>query len=174
MFKLRSYWMFDDFECYVDGLEDFFETENIVDEAVKKAILVSHIYHEAYVILVNVCRPQRPRDKSYSEILHILRNYVSVRDRQSVLIHRREFYRMSQIRGQPIDLWADGLKRKAGLCRFRNEFDKTLVDRFISGLTDVNVQKVFWDEDPDKLDFARALEIALRAELQSNTQNEET
>ena len=58
---------------YVERLEHFFTANGHTDNDKKKAILLSSIGPTAYKLLRSLVSPQKPRDKTYRELVDIMK-----------------------------------------------------------------------------------------------------
>ena len=158
-------------DVFIERLEQFLEV-NDVPENKKKAILISCITDDAYKALRDVCHPDLPKNKSYEELSEILRKQFD--QKTSVLRKRREFYNAKQTM-EPISYWYRCITWLATDCKFGDQFDTILLDRFISGMRPSPILDRLCEEDDGKLTLQQALEIAVikEATIKENSKNDD-
>ena len=78
----------------------------------------------------------------------------------STIVERSNFRDRYRQPGELISHYVAVIRGIAQKCNFGEEFDKNLRDRLITGVQDVRIKRSLMAQD-DKLDFKKALEIAL-------------
>lgn len=158
------YEKYSDFDSFVARLEYLCESNAIRDENKRKAILISKICDDTYRKIWNACKPMPLENKSYIELLQLIKKYSTV-VATPAFVERREFYAAKQKDKENISSWAERIQRLSNKCKFKGDLDAVLTDRFISGLCNSNVQSKYFEEDPASIDFEKAVGIALIAEI---------
>lgn len=120
-----------DWLVYAEKLEQFVVANDISEEK-KKAILLMSILQSDYKILRDVCHPILPKDKSFSQLIEVL-NRLFVQ-RTSVFRERYNFYNARQNVDETIINWFTRIKNLSIDCKFDEQHDDILLDRFISGM----------------------------------------
>lgn len=153
------YYRYTDFDSFVARLEYVCESNSIRDESKRKTILISKICDDTHRRILNACKPVRLEDKSYKELLQLIKKYAAVAS-TPVIVDRREFYTAKQKDKEDITAWAVRVQHLSDKCKFLGDLDAILTDRFISGLYNSDVQNKFFEEDPANIDFEKAIRIA--------------
>ena len=147
-----------DVKIYLEKLEHFFEANEIAEEK-KKAILLIDEY--TYKLLRNVCHPLQPKNKTYEELVELLKKHYVVRT--SVFRERVKFYAARQYATESIFRWFIRVKKLSVDCKFGNNFDDIVLDRFISGLRRSRILDRLCEED-NTLTLKQAIDIAVNEE----------
>lgn len=157
----RFYSQTDDWFVYIERLEQFFEVNDIPDEK-KKAILLISISEPDYKTLRDVCHPAVPKEKTYDELFQLLnKQFVK---KTSVLRERFNFYNAKQNKAETIASWFARIKKLSIDCKFGDQFDEILLDRFVSGLKPSLILDRLCEEELETLTLQAALEIATNKE----------
>lgn len=142
---------------YHEGLEQFFEINQIHTESKKKALLLNAIETYVYEVLRGLCHPTMPKDKTYEELIVIMNNhYIS---RKSVFRERIKFYQAVQTVYDSISDWLACIRELAVDCKFGVNSDAVLRDRFVSGLRSTTIRERLYEENED-VTLEKCLEIA--------------
>ena len=65
----------DDFDCYIDRMEQYFVANSVVEEK-HVAVFLTAIGGPAYKLLKNLVSPDAPKDKSFSDLKSTLRAHL--------------------------------------------------------------------------------------------------
>lgn len=154
----------EDIASYLDRLTQYFIALDIVDDednaAKRKAILLSSLGSETYTILRDVCFPQQPSEKTYSQLCDALKSHFE--PKRLVVAERFRFNTTKQQPNQRIGDYVKYLKKMATFCEFTGtQLDEQLRDRFICGLESESLQKKLLSQNRS---FKQAVEIALADE----------
>lgn len=145
--------------AYIERVELFFEAHDI-EEDKRVATLLSAVGASTYGLLRNLVQPQKPKDKTFDEIVGILAAYYE--PQPLVIAERFRFRRCVQKHGETVSQYAAELKQLAARCEFGDRLDEALRDGFVSGVHDESCQRKLLSTVG--LTFARALEIAVNME----------
>ncbi|XP_023204972.1 uncharacterized protein K02A2.6-like [Xiphophorus maculatus] len=145
--------------AYIERLEQYLEA-NDVDKEKHVAVLLSVMGAKAYGLLRNLVQPEKPKDKTFGEIVDILKEHY---EPKTILVAERfRFNRCNQKTSQTVAQYVAELKHQAANCDFGASLDSALRDRFVSGIKNEACQRRLLSED--RLTFAKAFEIALNME----------
>ncbi len=125
------------FTCYIERLELFFEANDITEK--KKSALLSLIGPKTYNLLRGLTSPNKPKDKSYKEIIEILEGHLSPPPLE--IAERYKFHKRNQLPGESINAFVAALKQMTEHCNFEGFIPQALRDRFVCGLTNESIQK---------------------------------
>lgn len=150
-----------DWSVYAERLEQFFDVNDIPDEK-KRAILLISISEGDYKTLRDVCHPALPKEKTFLELFELLNKQFT--KKKSVLRERFNFYNAKQKSDESVTSWFARIKKLSIDCKFGEQFDDILLDRFISGLRPSAVLDRVCEEEVESLTLQGALEIAANKE----------
>ncbi|XP_031784109.1 uncharacterized protein K02A2.6-like [Nasonia vitripennis] len=164
-FKINSDW-----NIYHERLEQYFNA-NFVDDARKVSVLITAIGPEVYKILRNLCDPQLPHDKPYTELCEILSKQFS--PRISIFQQRKRFYDLQQNSGESISQWYARIKKGAVHCDFGTELEGRIKDKFVTGMKEGKIldricERSHKDALKDIYETALAKEASLAVSANSN------
>ena len=145
--------------AYIERLEQFFEANDIAEEK-HVATLLSVMGATTYGLLRNLVQPSKPKDKTFDEIVAILKGHFE--PKPLLVAERFRFNRCNQKANQSVALYVAELKQCAANCDFGASLDSSLRDRFVSGIRNEACQRRLLSEND--LTFAKAFEIALNME----------
>ncbi|KAL5500699.1 hypothetical protein EMCRGX_G012294 [Ephydatia muelleri] len=154
----------DDWVVYSERLEQFFKANGISDpenSEKQRAVLLSTCGNETYLLIRSLAAPDKPTDKSISEILELARDHFC--PSRSVIVQCYNFNCRTQKEGETVSqFWAE-LRRLSEYCEFGNTLNDMLRDRLVCGIRDIKLQRRLLAERG--LTFAKAFELAQVAEL---------
>ena len=146
----------DDWEAYIEQLENYFVANDIDSAAKKRAILLSSCGTAAYKTIRSILAPQKPTEVEYAELVkQVKQHYVP---KPSEIIQRHKFYTCNR---QPSESIADYVARLRALteyCEFGGTLDSMLRDRLVCGVNNEQLQRRLLAEP--RLTFERALELS--------------
>lgn len=149
---------------YIDRLEQFFVANDInappAGQADKrKAILLSCVGAKTYSLLCNLVQPQKPGEKSFQEIVLILKNHHN--PKPSEIVQRFKFNTRSRQPEESIRTFVAELRSLSEFCNFE-ALDSMLRDRLVCGVNNKRIQSKLLSEKT--LTFKSALDISLAME----------
>ena len=148
---------------YVERLEHYFTANGIEgedSEGRKKAILLSVMGPRSYRLVRDLVSPDRPGDKSYTELVEVLRTHYQ--PSPSEIVQRFKFNSRNRRTNESVAEFVADLRHKAEHCNYGPQLENMLRDRLVCGINDESIQRRLLSEE--KLTFKKALEIALRME----------
>ena len=162
----------DDFKSYKERLEAFFTVNDIgttaegadavavaVADKQKVAYTISIIGKDTYGFLKDLCLPNKPTDKTFTEICTLLQNYY----KPSILVVA-EAYKFHQAKhevGESVSTFANRLRRLSVNCNFGTFLDRALQDQFVCGIRSQNILKTLLSQDKS---ITGCIEIAVANE----------
>ena len=80
-----------DWNVYSERLDQFLVSNGVVDDAKKVAVFLTVIGGRAYALLRNLLAPTKPADKSYGELVKVMKNHL--KPTPPVIAERFKFHR---------------------------------------------------------------------------------
>ena len=173
------------FTAYSERLEEHFiassigkcpadATQEVLGAADKKkvAVFISIIGNKSYATLRDLCSPDSPKEKSFSELCEMLRTHY--KPKRLVVAETYRFHRCIQEENENVSDYSARLRHYAATCDFGQFLNRSLRDQFICGIRNSATRKKLLNEDrtfQDVLKVAIADEVASKETLafQNNT-----
>jgi Retrotransposon gag protein len=150
----------DDWNTYAEILDQFFIVNNVEDEK-KSAFLISCVGTETYKTLRDLCHPTLPKDKPFDDLSEILRKQFS--PQVAIFRERTKFYNAKQLPAENVTSWYSRMKRLSVDCKFADNLESILLDKFITGLRTGQVLDRLCEEN-ETLTLQQAVDIASNKE----------
>lgn len=109
-----------------------------------------------YGLLRNLAQPAKPKDKTFEEIVNILKAHFE--PKLLIIVECLRFQHCVQKPHETVSQYVAELKQCASKCNFGASLDESLRDRFVCGIRSEACQRRLLSEDT--LTFAWALEVA--------------
>ena len=167
----------EDFELYEERLEQHFIANDLEEltlnadgsnrEAVelrnkkRRAVFISQLDSGAYSTLRNLVAPEKPQDKTYDELLTVMRDHYCPKPSEALL--RYKFYNRKQKPNESVSEFVSQLRKMAEPCNFGNQFNNMIKDRIMCGVKDVGAQRKIFAEK--EMTYEKALSIAQGQEM---------
>ena len=151
----------EDWTAYCERLEQYFTANDVDDAGKKRAILLSGCGAATYQLVRNLVAPDKPTDKSFQEIVKLVKEHHT--PPPSVIVQRFKFNFRSQREGESVGEFVAELRRLSEHCKFDATLDDMLRDRLVCGIRDVRTQRRLLAESDLKL--KKAFELAQAAEV---------
>ena len=162
-----------DFIDYSERLNAYFIANNIgqvaaeANEAAKQAadkrkvaVTISVMGKSTYSTLKYLCLPDLPAEKSYEEIITILKGFYKPKVLEVAETYR--FHQAVQTESESVAQYANKLKRLAVHCNFGTYLTRALRDQFVGGVRSRSTRKKLLSEDRT---FDQAVKVAQADEL---------
>ena len=149
----------EDWTSYIERLEQYFAANDIADEK-RRAILLTVSGPSTYKVIRNLVAPAKPTDKSFEELVKIVRDHYQLKP--SAIVQRLKFNTCVRQPGQSVTAFVAELRRLTEFCDFGPTLDEMLRDRLVCGIGDTRVQRRLLSETA--LTFTKAFELAQAAE----------
>lgn len=153
----------DDWMVYRERLEQYF-TANLIGETERRAaILLSLMGQETYKLLRDLCFPDLPSTKTYDQLCDLLKEHFS--PKVSVYRERIAFYSAVQELGENVAQWHARLKKLAVNCKFADNLNSVLRDKFVCGMRKGPILDNLCESDfSEAVTLAMMVDVALRKE----------
>ena len=153
----------DSWDIYCERLHHCFTARNIDENAteLKRAILLSEMGKTAYTLLRNLCAPVKPGDKTFAELIKLMRRHQH--PQPSIIVERLKFHKRDRQPSESVAAYVSELRRLSVTCDFENNLDSSLRDRLVCGINDDGIQRRLLAEKT--LDFNKAFALAQSMEL---------
>ncbi|KAL5477033.1 hypothetical protein EMCRGX_G023772 [Ephydatia muelleri] len=146
--------------CYCERLEQFVGVNGIDNADKKRAVLLSSCGSAVYQVIRNLVAPEKPADKSFSELVKLVRDHYC--PPPSVTVQRYNFNSRTQKEGETVSQFVAELRRLSEHCDFKATLDDMLRDRIVCGVRNSSVQRRLLAESG--LTFKKAFELVQSAE----------
>ena len=150
----------EDWTSYTERLEQYFVANNVGEDK-QQATLLSVCGSQTYLLLKSLLAPVKPAEKSYEEIVQILKDYYQ--PKPTVIVERFNFHSRYRKQEETVANFVAELRKLAGHCQFGDSLSDMLRDRLVCGINDKWIQHRLLAE-PD-LTFKRAFELAQGLEI---------
>ena len=163
------------FTAYLERLEQFFiansigqcsadASQEVIAAADKKkvAVFISVMGKNSYAILRDLCSPDSPKDKSFSQLCDKLKDHYKPKRLEVAETYR--FHRCVQEENESVSAYSARLRRYASTCNFGEFLNLSLRDQFICGIRNSATRKKLLNEDRT---FQDALKVAIADEVAS-------
>lgn len=151
----------DSWDSYIERLEQVFIANGVSDKEEdnkkRRAILISVIGKGTYEVLRNLSEPQKPHERSYSELVGLLGAHYS--PKPSVIAERHNFHKRLQQSHETVADFVVGLRKLTRFCNFGTFLDSALRDQFVVGLKNKDITQRLYLE-ADDLTFDKAVLLA--------------
>ena len=153
----------DSWDIYCERLHHCFTARNIDENAteLKRAILLSEMGKTAYTLLRNLCAPVKPGDKTFAELIKLMRRHQH--PQPSIIVERLKFHKRDRQPSESVAAYVSELRRLSVTCDFENNLDSSLRDRLVCGINDDGIQRRLLAEKT--IDFNKAFALAQSMEL---------
>ncbi|XP_049887090.1 uncharacterized protein LOC126381677 [Pectinophora gossypiella] len=148
-----------DWKLYVERLEQYFVVNGVKTE-LQVPTLITIMGAESYELLVNLCTPGKPKNKTFEQISEIIEKHLQ--PKPSELAERYKFRQRSQTGSETISEYVAVLKRMSKTCEFGSWLEESLRDQLVCGISSETIRQRLFAES--KLDFAKAYRLAVSME----------
>ncbi|XP_047992906.1 uncharacterized protein LOC125231471 [Leguminivora glycinivorella] len=149
----------DNWATYIDRLEQYFIVNDVQDGR-KVPLLITAMGADSYDLLVTLCTPTKPSEKTYKELIKIMSDHLQ--PQPSVLAERYKFRQRKQLKHESIADFIADLQRLTKYCDFGTWLDDSLRDQLVCGLYNETIRlRLFTEKD---LKFAKAKDLAIALE----------
>ena len=153
----------EDWSTYVERLEHYFIANDIATEAKRRSTLLTVAGPEVYSLACNLVAPNKPGDKSYDDLVALIKNHYS--PAPSIIVQRYKFHTRVRKQGESAANFVADLRSIAKYCEFGDVLDDMLRDRLVCGINEPKTQKRLLSEP--KLTLKTAFELAQAIETAS-------
>lgn len=150
----------DKWTSYVIRIESYFEANGIVDDAKKRALLVSALGTKTIDVLSGRCAPRKVNQLSYEETVKFLEEFFAPKPNE--IAESFKFFSRIQKEDESAQRFILELRSLADRCNFGEMLDRMLRDRIVCGIRSVETQRALLARP--KLTLQEAENIVLAAE----------
>ena len=127
-------------ESYTERLEQYFKVNKVEDnfKVAAVAALLSLIGGKTYTLLRNLTTPAKPAEKSYEDIVKLLKDHLSPEPLQ--IAERHRFIKRVQLEGENINNYVAALRKLTEHCGYQ-DLENTLRDQLVVGLRNEQIKK---------------------------------
>ena len=158
----------EDWPNYVERLNHFFKANSITTDEQKQAVFLSVIGATTYKLLRNLVSPEKPGEKSFTELVKLLSDHFN--PTPSEIVQRFKFHGRFRKEGESVATYVAELRSLAEHCNYEATLESMLRDQLVWGIKDASIQKRLLAEQ--KLTYTKAIELALG--LEAAAQNVQT
>ena len=124
---------------YVERVSHFFAANGITDASRKRSALLALIGPATYTLLRNLVSPAKPGEKSYDQIIAVLKDHFCPTPSES--IQRQRFYSRSRKPDETVAAFVSELRSLAEFCNFGANLEEMLKDRIVCGINNARIQQ---------------------------------
>ena len=135
---------YDDWQIYSERLDQHFTANQIVDEKVKVAVLLSSVGQLTYKLLRDLCAPDLPKEKGFDQLCALLNKQFGIS--VSVWRERRKFAKLEQ-KDETISEWYAKIHSYAAKCNWADKLNFELTNKFVTGMREGRVFDRLCEED---------------------------
>ena len=136
----------EDWTSYTERLQQYFTANDVESPEKQRAILLSGCGAQTYQLLKNLLTPEKPTDKSFSDLVKLIKDHLQ--PRPSVIVERFTFHSRNRREGESVSVYVAELKKLSEYCGFGDALNDMLRDRLVCGINDSGVQRRLLSE-PD-------------------------
>ena len=125
--KVEEFQENDNWIEYAERLEHYFTANEITDNGKKRAVLLSSCGAKTYKLIRNLVAPGKPTDKSFAELINIVKNHLN--PRPSSIVYRFKFNCRFRKQGETIQQYVAKLRSLSEHCDFRDHLEDMMRDR---------------------------------------------
>ena len=111
----------------------------------KVAIFISVVGKSVYGTLRDLCKPDAPREKDYTELCNVLQEHYSPRKLEVAESFR--FHHAQQSEKETVADYCVKLRKLAATCNFGTYLNRALRDQFVCGVKSVDTQRKLLQAD---------------------------
>lgn len=123
----------DDWETFSERIDLYFAAKKIDDAAIMRAELLTRCDESAYKLFRNLCAPNKPASKTYTELCTLMKTHLT--PAPSEVMERYMYHRARQEQNETVAEFAAWLRQLSLHCSFK-DLEEALRDQFICGIRD--------------------------------------
>ena len=151
----------DEWDDYVERLQQFYVANEITDEGKKKAILLSGCGAKTYKLFKGLCAPQKPSDVSFTNLVKTMKEHQN--PSPNPIAERFKFNVRDRAESESVSTYVAELRRLTQNCNFGATLDDMIRDRLVCGIRNTRIQQRLLGEGA-AVTLKRALEVAISFE----------
>ena len=151
------------FSNYLERLEFYFLANDISDDGKKKAIFLSSVGSETYKLIRDLCTPDAPTSKNFTDICSLLNEHLN--PEPNVIVERYTFYSRTRKENESVADYVAQLRHLSRHCNFR-DLNDNIRDRIVCGVNNSQIQQKLLSVG-NALTLDKALKLAISIETAS-------
>ncbi|XP_043478167.1 uncharacterized protein K02A2.6-like [Leptopilina heterotoma] len=160
--SINEYSRKENWTLWFERLGQFF-IANSVQENKKASLFLTLLGGEGYAILRNLCAPDLPSSKTFTELATIMKDHMEPTPNE--ILERYKFRQCVQRETQEVKAFVEEIKKASTYCNFGANLQDSMRDQFVWGLRTEALQKRLLREKD--LTFVKAVELSTAFELAS-------
>ena len=116
---------------YIERLEQYFITNDIVDGDKKRVILLSVVGAATYHLIRSLTAPSKPSEKAYADLVELVKKHHD--PTPSVTVQRHKFNTRVRQQGESVVNFLAALRTLSEHCEFGDCINDMLRDRLVCG-----------------------------------------
>lgn len=158
--KLQFHLKSDDWEAFIERMELYFVVKKVTEETMKVATLLTHFDEEAYMLVRNLCAPDKPSTKKFEDLKTLMSAHLNPKPAE--VMERCRFNTTRQEPNESVAEFAARLRMLSLHCNF-SDLNGALRDQLVCGIHDEATRiELFKLSD---LTFEKALKEATACEM---------
>ena len=157
--KIEEFEQDQNWDEYVERLDQFFVANDIRAENKKRAILLSSIGARTYGIVRSLLSPKKPTEVTYADIVATLRAQFC--PQPSVTVARFRFFSCSRRQSESVQEFVARLRQLSRDCKFETFLEEMIRDRLVCGVNSDSIQRRLLAEADLTLKQAIDLSVAM-------------
>ena len=150
----------EDWRSYTERLEHYFVANESDSAEKRKVILLSCCGPQTYQLVKNLLAPEKPSDKTYTEIVGLVGGHLN--PKPSIIVQRFIFHSRGRRESESVASYVTELRRLSEHCGFGETLQDMLRDRLVCGINDAGIQRRLLSES--ELTYKKAFDMALGVE----------
>lgn len=118
----------DDFNAWIERFE-MYVTFNEINSHKQHLLFLTLLGNDGYLLLRNLCTPQKPIEKKYNELKQMLSNYIN--PKPNIITERFKFKERRQAANETPIQFITSLKKMSEHCEFGVTLNDALRDQII-------------------------------------------
>lgn len=151
----------DKWKPYLTKADAYFEANEIIDSARKRALLIAALSTQTVQILAGKVAPRAPNALSFEEVVEVLNEYYDPKRHE--IMESFKFFHRCQMEGESVMQFLVEICRIADNCNFGNALDRMPRDRIVCSVRSTALQKQLLAKADLTLPEAEALAISAEA-----------
>jgi len=151
---------------WLQRIESLMVWQGVGDEK-KKHALIASLGSEAYELVADACLPDKPSDKTYNDLVSIIKKQLM--STKLPIAARYEFYQLRQ-GTDDIKTYVRKLRNATEECAFGAQLDDRLRDQLVMGISNKDALKRMLTEKLSDLTLDKTIEIATAFEAVQESQ----
>ena len=121
------------FDSYRQRLEQYFAANGLdTKEEKTKAVFLTVVGKRAQSLLMDLCAPEKPSDKTYEVLVGMLEKHYVLKT--NFIAERCKFHGRNEKDNETRHEYIESLRKIAATCKFGTFLDEALRDRFVCGV----------------------------------------